>query len=130
MTRLLPLLLTGCFGALTGPSAAPPDEELLSNVEQLREAQQALLVVDDFVPCGSEAQARSQMSAQPRMWEGDACWTRIGWEPDGPVRGGYWVEVNSDGEDFTVHGLATGPAGELHVTATRHQPAKALGSDS
>ena len=125
MTRLLPLLLTGCFGALMSPSAPPADEELVLYVEQIREAQQALLVVDDFIACGSEDQARAQMSALPRKWQGSTCWTRIGWEPDGPVRGGYWVEVSDDGEDFTVHGLATGPTGELHVVATRHHPAKA-----
>ena len=126
MNRLLPLLLTGCLGALLGPTAPPADEELLRNVEQLREAQLEILVVDDFVPCGTEDQARAQMSAQPRAWEGGDCWTRIAWEPDGPVRGGYWVEVSDDGQDFTVHGLAAGPSGDLHVTATRQQAAAPL----
>lgn len=125
MRSLMPCaLLTGCIGGLFGEPALPPDEELLRYVEQIRTAQTELLVLDDFVACGSEASARATMTTSPRTWEGEACWARIGWAPDGPVRGGYWVEVSADGEDFTAWGVAPGPAGEVRARATRADAAQ------
>ncbi len=58
---------------------------------------------DDFVAVGSEAQARREVSKTPHPWEGGSDWDTIGWRPDGPVRGSYWVTV--EGGDFTVHGI-------------------------
>lgn len=118
---LLALPAAGCFGPLFGPGALAPEQELLTNVEQIRTAQVELLAVDDFVACGSEAEARASVSSSPRAWDGPACWARIGWAPDGPIRGGYWVEVSADGQDFTAHGLAPG---DLRAVATRAEPAR------
>lgn len=115
--------LSGCVGTLFGEAPPPADEELLHNVEQIRQAQLELLVVDDFVPCGTEAQARDRASQTATTWTSEPCWARIGWGPEGPVRGGYWVEVSPDGQDFTVHGVAPTGQGTLHVTATRGDPA-------
>lgn len=115
--------LPGCFGTLFGDAPRPADEELLHNVEQIRQAQLELLVVDDFVPCGTEAQAHTRASETATAWASEPCWARIGWGPDEPVRGGYWVEVSADGQDFTVHGVAPTVQGTLHVTATRGEPA-------
>jgi hypothetical protein len=120
---LLALPAAGCFGPLFGPSALPPDQELLTYVEQIRTAQVELLAVDDFVACGSEPEARAVVSSSPRAWEGAPCWTRIGWAPDGPIRGGYWVEVSADSQDFTAHGIAPG---DLRAVATRAEPARLI----
>lgn len=32
----------------------------------------------------------------PRAWAGGEEWSRLGWAPDGMVRGAYWVEVHGD----------------------------------
>lgn len=45
----------------------------------------------------------------------------LGWAPDGPVRGSYWVEVSPDGLDFTVFGVADidGDGQQAWYTATK-----------
>ena len=45
----------------------------------------------------------------------------LGWDPDGPVRAAYSVEVSPDGTDFVVHGWADvdDDGVRAHYTATR-----------
>jgi hypothetical protein len=119
-------LFSGCFGSWFEPSAPPPEEELIRIVDQIRAAQIELLAVDDFIACGTEAEARAALQNTPRSWDGPSCWTRIGWAPEGKVHGGYWVEVSPDGEDFTVHGVAQAGSGILRASGTRHRAAALL----
>ena len=119
MRAVLPIaLLSACFTS-SGPPALDAQAELLRYVGQIRQAQLDLLAVDDFVPCGDRASATAALSPTPRAWTSEPCWARIGWAPDGPVRGGYWVEVAADGQDFTVYGVASGSKGPIEVRATR-----------
>ncbi|GDX80883.1 hypothetical protein LBMAG42_26940 [Deltaproteobacteria bacterium] len=77
---------------------------------------------DEFVPAGSEDEARRAVSKTPHEWRRDSAWDRLGWMPDGPLRGGYWVEVH--GGDFTVHGICDvdgdGVYAEYTATSSRN----------
>jgi hypothetical protein len=54
-------------------------------------------------------------------WPSGTPFDELGWEPFGQVRGTYWVEVDADGTDFTVHGLCDvdGDGEPAHYIATR-----------
>lgn len=127
-------LATGCVGMTSTPT--PPVDgakpELLDLVEELRQAELALQVVDDFLPCGDEASAKSSFSVVPRAWDGPDCFVRIGWAPKSDVRGGYWVEVTEDKSDFTVHGVADadGDGTFQEVVATKDKAAAAITPDT
>jgi hypothetical protein len=105
--------------------------ELMVNVEQIRQAELALQAVDDFLPCADEASAKASASATARTWAGPDCWARIGWAPDTLVRGGYWVEVNANATDFTVHGVFDGDGDGtwMHVRATKADAATSVSAD-
>ena len=78
--------------------------EVPSNVDAILTAELAYdAAFDSFVPCGSEEEARVALSKNARPWEGGECWEKLGWRPDGMVRGGYWVEVNEN--VVTIHGI-------------------------
>ncbi|MDP2309420.1 MAG: hypothetical protein Q8P18_25590 [Pseudomonadota bacterium] len=83
--------------------------EVPANVNGLATAQLAYdAAFDTFVPASSREEAEAELRAggqEPRMWKGGGAWGTIGWQPDGPVRGAYWVEVDSEEGDFTAHGL-------------------------
>ena len=121
MFRLLPLAFIGC-GTTADPTAV--ESELMKNVEEIRQMELALLVVGDFTPCADEAAAKKAASIKARAWQGQKCWTEIGWKPDGEVFGGYWVEVKDD--TFMVHGIGPeiGGAPRIHVIATHQDTAK------
>jgi len=54
-------------------------------------------------------------------WPSDTPFRDLGWEPYGQVRGTYWVDLSTDGTDFTVHGMCDvdGDAEPAHYTATK-----------
>ncbi|MFT7520293.1 MAG: hypothetical protein ACI9MC_002438 [Kiritimatiellia bacterium] len=119
------LLLGGCF--FTTITVEDGDQELLQHVEEIRQAQIALQVVDDFLPCSDEATAHK--NAGPlRAWEGPACWTRIGWAPKSMVAGGYWVTVPDGAQDFQVYGTMDqdGDGTYLVVKASKDTPAAVI----
>ncbi len=121
---LRPLLPTGGMGLRTMRAEVPANVDGLLTVERAWDA-----AFDGFVACGSRAEAEAWLADQPSVsrwphavflrwyfgavprvdarewtsvpWRG--CFDGLGWEPDGRVRGAYWVEV--DGEAFTVHGI-------------------------
>ena len=121
MVWILSLLFLGCGGPTADSSAV--QAELLKNVDEIRQAQIDLLVVGEFTPCGTEAEAKAVASNTARPWTGEKCWADIGWKPDADVYGGYWVVVEND--SFTVHGLGPELNGQsrLHVTATQQKSA-------
>ncbi len=84
--------------------------EVPAYVDGLKTAQLAYdAAFDTYVPVGSREQAEQELwssgGKSQRPWEGDAAWEKLGWRPDGMIRGAYWVEVDADNRDFTVHGL-------------------------
>jgi hypothetical protein len=81
--------------------------ELPKNVDGIRTAEFAydaafdmFLPIDDPVPLDP-----LMVGPQAAAWPAGTPFHDLGWEPDGTVRGTYWVEVSVDGLDFTVHGL-------------------------
>lgn len=59
---------------------------------------------DGFLSAGSESEARRLVGKTPHDWPGGHDWDKLGWRPDGPVRGAYWVSTSGSG-DFEVHGV-------------------------
>lgn len=102
--------------------------ELPSNLNAIKTAQLGYYAAfDTFVACGSretaEAHLRSGNSKAARDWRehdgAGGCWFELGWEPDGPIRGAYWVEVSDGGEHFTAWAISDIDAdGELAVYRT------------
>ena len=87
--------------------------EVPSTVEAIRTAQLAHQAsFERFIPCGSELDAHGSIarsggkSVRDFNPEGDPCWDAMGWGPDGQIRGAYWVEVATDGGNFTVTGIS------------------------
>ncbi|MSQ03283.1 MAG: hypothetical protein EXR71_15560 [Myxococcales bacterium] len=131
---LIPII--GILAAIAIPNFVAMDlkakrAEVPGNVDGIKTAQLAYdAAYDDFVQVGSEAQARSVIGKTPHSWEGGGDWDRIGWSPDGLVRGGYWVTVE-DG-DFTVHGICDvdGDGDYAEYIATKSQNATLVGDPS
>lgn len=112
------------LGSGSGESDAPSSgDALLRHVDEIRAAELTLIdVFGEPTACLDREQALALLGPAPREWESAPCWVSIGWQPEGPVRGAYWVEVT--GEEFTVHGVAPdGQGGLVEVVATAAQPA-------
>jgi hypothetical protein len=78
--------------------------EVPANVDGIMTAELSYdAAFDTFVPAGSKAQALRSLSKEQHTFESDAGFQTIGWQPDGLVRGGYWVELH--GDSFVVHGI-------------------------
>ncbi len=121
---------SGCF-SVSAPSGTSAEAELLRNVEGIRQAEIALQVVDDFLPCGDEAGALASLQPAPRAWNGPDCFARIGWAPEGTVQVAYYVSVGDGAQDFRVVGLADtdGDGQRMRVEATLSQAAKRVSAD-
>jgi len=81
--------------------------ELPANVDGIKAAQMGYYAAfGTYVPCGSAEEAEAALLSvsgkAQRPWIGGDCWDTLGWQPDGMVRGFYWVEVAEDGSDFAV----------------------------
>lgn len=83
--------------------------EVPGNVDGIKTALLAYdAAFDGFVPAGTRAEAEAALRSggkEPRAWTGGPGWEALGWRPEGPIRGAYWVEVAADGQDFIVYGL-------------------------
>ncbi len=78
--------------------------EVPGNVESIVTAELAYGDVHDaWLPVGSEPEARRSVSTQLRPFRTDEAWTRLGWSPEGDIRGAYWVVVTPAG--FEVPGV-------------------------
>jgi hypothetical protein len=112
--------------------------ELPANVDGIRTEMMTYHALNDgYLACGSRTDAEGAVlyrGKEPQPWTGGSCWTELGWHPDGPVRGAYWVEVRpaEDGADasFEVHGVADlDQDGVLaEYVATRDTPARIVSS--
>lgn len=106
------------------PTSAPSgaQDELLVNVDQIRAAELTLKgVFGSYAPCGTRDEALAAATASPRDWQGASCWVAVGWEPDGRVRGGYWVELTETG--FKAGGVVRAGEYVVEATATDTSPA-------
>lgn len=79
--------------------------EVAGNVEGIRIAQlDHEAAFDAFVPAAPAPRAVDQLTKAAVPWAPNAGFEKVGWAPDGEVRGAYWVEVAADGSDFAVYG--------------------------
>lgn len=68
-------------------------EQVLANVDALREAELAWLREHgEYLECGELRQARAA-AVPEHHWQPDACWQRLGFNPPAPVAGGYHVKT-------------------------------------
>ena len=78
--------------------------ELPATVEALRVAELAYHAEHDvYLAVSSEVEAMTPPPGPlPRDAPDDEGWDELGWAPDAPPRGAYWIEV--EGDDFVVVG--------------------------
>ncbi len=106
---LLVVFCGGFFTAIAVPNyvgmeVAAKRAEVPANVDGLKTAELAYEAgFDHFVSAGSRSDAERSLTEDPRPWAGDDGFQTLGWQPDGNVRGAYWVEVR--GRSFEVHGI-------------------------
>lgn len=97
--------------------------EVPANVAGIKTAQLAYdAAFDTFVPVPQpHPRPAERLDAEAVDWPSGSRFDTLGWSPDGPVRGTYWVEVRPDGEDFVVHGMIDddGDGIPAHYTATK-----------
>lgn len=99
--------------------------EAYQDVLGLRTAELAYrAAMDTFV--AMEPSPRATPDKQLADWVPNAGSEALGWKPDGAVRGIYWVELDADGADFTVHGRCDvdgdGRVAEYVIRATDAKP--------
>lgn len=77
------------------------------------------------LPCPRSPES---LSVEAIAWTGNEGFDKLGWGPDGLVRGSYWVEVSEDGASFVAHGKldADGDGVAAHFTATDSSRAMAV----
>ena len=105
--------------------------ELPSNIDAIRVGELAYYAAfDQYVGCGDEMSARRVVGKELRDPASDPampCFREsIGWQPDGKVRGAYWVTVSADGQDFEVYGVADVDGDGIYAqyVATRDEPVR------
>lgn len=97
--------------------------ELPSPVTEIATMQRAhFAACDAYAP--AERSPRTTPDGRSVPWKGSEGFEKMGWSPDGPVRGVYGVEVSADGAHFTVHGLRDldEDAERAEYTATHAEP--------
>ena len=78
--------------------------EVPANVDGIKMAELSYdAAFDGFVAVPAEPRGPASVGKEPKAWESTGDWSRLGWTPDEPVRGSYWVDVTPGG--FTVHGV-------------------------
>ncbi len=86
--------------------------EVPTTVDAIRQAELAWFAGNgEYLACGSEDSASTNLGKlpQPLADATAACFRRLGWEPKGDLRGGYWVDVGErdDGTaGFEVWGVS------------------------
>jgi hypothetical protein len=97
--------------------------ELPANIDGIKIAELAYEAAFDTYVAQPQPVPRSieDLGGEPMDWGSGAGFDTLGWAPDGPVRGTYWIEVTPGGDDFVVHGMADldGDGVPSHYTATK-----------
>lgn len=97
-----------------------PKMELEENINGIYTAEMAYeAAFDEFVAVEPAPRRLDQLSAEPLPWPGSEGFNQLGWRPDGPVRGTWWVEVTPDGSSFTVWGAVDEDGDGVPATARR-----------
>ncbi len=102
--------------------------EVPANVDAIKTTELAYdAAFDGFVPCGSRGDAESMVGKNQHDWFDDPaapCFEQLGWQPDGKVRGSYWVTVDAAHHEFTVYGVSDvdgdGQVAEYRASLTRN----------
>lgn len=140
------VLLLVCGGVLmippnfVGMGWRAKRSELPSNVQSIFTSELAYeAAFDAFVPCTNRNGALAFVQSGPKKMRdfkdhpGADCWAKLGWSPDGPIRGAYWVVVTPGAGSGTiaVHGICDLDGdGELaEYIATSADPHARLVSD-
>ena len=104
--------------------------EVPANISGLKTAEMAYAAAfDEFVDCTVPTPRPVEaLDDELYAWGQQRCFDELGWMPDGDVRGTYWIDVNAEGTDFTVHGMADLDEDGVpcHYTATRSINATAV----
>ena len=96
--------------------------EVVSNVEGIKTAMVAYEAESlDFVALPAWPRPPEATDEEKMPWSAHPAWDAVGWAPDGPVHGSYWVERSEDGTDFTVFGVQDidGDGAKAWYTATK-----------
>ncbi len=79
--------------------------ELVENVNGLKTAVAMYdAAFDGYISAPPAPRPVHALTPDEVPWRSTAEFVRLGWSPDGPVRGTYWIEVAPDGSDFEVYG--------------------------
>jgi hypothetical protein len=108
------------------------ERQTAANVDGIRTAELAYeAAFDVFLPTGVWPRPVAELTPEAVPWPEGSDFDRLGWEPDGAVRGTFQVTVSQDGGDFTIHGWQDldGDGVPAHWTASR-SAAAALVSES
>lgn len=101
------VFLVGVFAAIAIPNFVMMQlkakrAEVPTHVDAIAAAERAWFAANgSYLACGTEEQAVALVGKEPRAWAEDPaaeCFAKLGWQPDGPVRGGYWVIAGTDEE--------------------------------
>lgn len=78
--------------------------EVPGNVNGIRTAEMAYYAAfDKYIAVGPAPRSVNNVGKQAVPWLGDPAWDELNWQPDGNVRGVYWVELTPTG--FEAHGV-------------------------
>ncbi len=107
------LPVVGILAAVAIPNFVAMDlkskrAEVPGNVDGLKTAELAYdAAFDGYQSVGSATEGRYLLGREPHSFldQDTADFDKIGWQPDGMVRGIYWVVVTDGGRDFEVHGI-------------------------
>lgn len=127
ITCAVALIVLGVVMVLSLPGQlaqrhAPKRGEVPANVDGIKTAlvaYQADSLAFVALPAWPRPPEATDEEATP--WSSHPAWDTVGWAPDGPVYGSYWVERSEDGTDFTVFGVQDidGDGEKAWYTATK-----------
>ena len=107
--------------------------KMVQEVDGLRNAEKAYDAAFDnfvFVP-KPFPRSKGSLNDHAVDWTSQTQFESLGWKPDSPVKGTYWIEPNGN-YDFTIHGMTDLDAdgNQAHATATKNSSARLITSDN
>jgi len=79
--------------------------EVPSNVDGIKTALIAYdAMYDTYLPAEATPRPVTELNGKQVEWMAGSAFDKLGWHPDGKVRGTYWVEITEDGTNFKVYG--------------------------
>lgn len=96
----------------------PAQQELITVLTGIQRAERAFSKTA-YVPAEHAPRPIDGINADLIAWNSGADWGKVGYDPLGPVRGSYWIEVDPGGKDYVAHGLAMGEGGPVEYSVTQ-----------